>query len=427
MIAKSRRALVAVLLLAGAACEGSSNVGPTTTPTTPTGNGSLVQLELVSGTGQAGLPGVRLPGALVVRATRDGRPAESEEIRFRPSGGDLTRDVVVTGVDGLATVQWTLPAEHAFTSATVAAWATSRGRQDSLVFTARRATFADLDLVRMEGPGELRVMVYDARKFSMEQMFRTSGTDSAHLPNIASTELWDELVAFTPGKGPALITPRWTTGRDTVTVRFPDVVRLPMTIWVVKAPFDSTYQLVQRHIEGVRLSLEANAGIGLGDVRIVDATGFPAATEYQEGVVTCELASYNPIGRDEGRLNAYYLGEATISNTTIVPSASYCEDGMMEIYPLAWERWPTTLAHEVGHALLGGYHETLPDNLMHFRGYGYGLTQGQLYRAHFSESSILNNSIFKVYPEGQQRRCESRRPNQNPPDTCPPRDLVLEF
>ena len=424
MIATSRWAVLA-LLVAGAACEGSSSVGSTTSPTNATGTGSLVQVELVSGTGQAGLPGVRLPGLLVVRATRSGRPAEEEEIRFAPSAGDLDRDVVITGSDGLATVQWTLPPENTFTAASVTAWATSRGRQDAVVFTARRASMADLDLVRMEGSGRLNVMVYDARKFTLEQLVRSSGADSAHLPNFASTELWDELVAFTPGRAPVLVTPTWTPRRDTVTVRFPGVVRLPMTIWVVKAPFDSTYQLVQRHIEGVRLSLEANAGVGLGDVRIVDATGFPAAADYQADIIACELASYNPIGRDEGRLNAYYLGNATTKG--IVPSAAYCENGMMEIYPLAWDRWPTVLAHEIGHGMLGGYHETVPDNLMHFRGNGYGLTQGQLYRAHFSESSILNSSMFQVYPQAQQRRCDSPHPNRNPPDGCPPRDFVLEY
>ena len=81
----------------------------------------------------------------------------------------------------------------------------------------------------------------------------------------------------------------------------------------------------------------------------------------------------------------------------------------MEAYPLAWQRSNVLLAHEMGHGFMGGHHETVPDNIMHFRGEGRGLTPGQLFVAHYWDGSILN-TMFNGHPPSQRRPCVTLNP-----------------
>lgn len=412
----TQRSWWAVLAVAVAACGDGGGGG-----TGPDPQASPVRLEIVSGDGQAGFAGETLFRPLVVRATRDGQPVSSVAVTFSATEGELdgaaTRTTHVAGETGIT---WKLPADPSrIAGARVRVRLADGTSTDSVEFSARPFRADEADLVLSDGGRPVTLLAYDESAFQPTGFVRRDFADSAHV-QFADPARYDELVAFTPGRAPLLLAQPWTPRRDTVQLRFStEVIRMPITIWVVQPPFDSTARLVQRHLKGVADSWEAQAGIGLRDVRIVDATGFAGAPPFQHTLPTsaCNTTLYTAIGRDPGRLNAYYVGQPPTG------SAGYCGDGAMMIFPLAWEREPYTLAHEIGHGFLGGHHETIPDNVMHFQAAGTRFSPGQMFRAHYSETSILN-TMFNAHHPAQRRPCATSPVSATP--VCPPTSFVLD-
>jgi hypothetical protein len=415
MIQRSCCAMLA-LSLAAAACSGERGgdgggggpVDPTLDPP---------RLEMISGNGQPGLEGQQLAEPLIVRVWRYGLPLAGIQLTFTPSAGSMVSQTVATDRFGYAQAVWMLPTDAAaIAGARVAVRAA--GGTDSLVFTARRITQAEMDVVIAEDGLPVTLLVYDRGGWVPGGYERLDFSDSVHV-FFGNGFVRDEIAAFTPGRAPLLVPVDWTPGRDTVRLRVStEVIRMPMTIWVVQPPFDSTAILVQRHLKGVADSWEAQAGIGLRDVRIVDATQFAGAAAFQGTTPgPCDAAIKSVVGWDEGRLNAYYTGQPPLG------SAVYCNRGWMEIFPLAWERMPYTLAHEIGHGFLGLHHETIPDNVMHFRGDGTRFSHGQIFRAHYSNWSILN-TMFSAHPGSVQRFCAVSPSTAAP--VCPTTDFVLD-
>ena len=411
----SRRTMVLLACASLAACGGDGG-GGTTTPS------PQIVLQVVSGDQQAGVPGMPLPEPLVVKSTLGGAAAASVAIRFSATGGALDGAAVrTTDQQGLVEVHWTLPeTEDAIAAARVHARPASV-EGAAVTFSARRMRPDEQDLVLVPGGSPVRMLLYPSLGFSPASAFRATFTDSLRLPPFAAS--WNEVAVFAPGRAPVMTKVDWTSRRDTVRIEFPEMIRLPLTVWVVQPPFDSTMKLVNMHIEGVAQTWEALAGIGLGDIRIVDATGFPEAHRFQgTGIPNCSPGVELFIGRDAGRLNMYYLGSAAIGE--IIPSAAYCGGGWMESYPLAWQRSNVLLAHEMGHGFMGLHHETVPDNIMHFRGDGRGLTPGQRFVAHYWNQSILN-TMFNAHPAAQLRPCETLNP-PNAGGACLSTGFVLD-
>jgi hypothetical protein len=410
----SRWAVVA-MAAAAAACGGGDGGGGGPVDPGP----KPIILTMVSGNGQGGVPGELLTQPLVVRATRDGLPMPNVSIDFQATGGTVNLSVATTGGTGEAEVQWRLPADPAAVAgARVNARLTAEPASQPVAFSARTLRQDEMDLVVAPGGIPVKLVVYDRGAYSPTLFARRDFTDSTHV-FFGNPQLWEDVVAFTPGRAPLLLPGAWTPGRDTVRLQFlQEIIRIPLTIWVVQPPFDSTRILVQRHLDGVAASWEAQAGIGLRNVRIVDATGFPGAAEYQGALPSlgCSVG-IKTLGWDTGRLNAYYTGQPTQG------SAAHCGGGWMEIFPLAWERMGYTLAHEIGHAFLGGHHETLPNNVMHFQGNGATFTPGQMFRAHYWEGSALN-TMFNAYLPDQRRACAASPAAAD--QLCLPTNFVLD-
>ncbi|HEX6373299.1 MAG TPA: Ig-like domain-containing protein [Longimicrobium sp.] len=418
MASKAHFAAAALAVLAAACDGGGGGPGPVTPVETP------LRLEVVAGDAQGGIAGETLTGPLVVRVTRGGQPVGGSVVTFTASAGTVDPATRTTDFEGRADVRWTLPIEEAaLAGARVTARLGSGAAADSVVFTARRPRPDEMDLVTAPAGLSVRLLAYDAGAFMANGTARYTFTDSVQV-RFRDATLFDEFAAFAPGRAPLLVAPAWSTGRDTVRLAFSStVIRIPMTIWVVQPPFDSTAKLVSIHLQRVAEVWEPQGLIGLRDVRIVDATGFSEAARFQgENLTPCNAAEKELIGWDEGRINAYYIGQTRFEN--ILGSGTYCGEGWIEIPPLAWERPPfTTLAHEIGHGFLGGWHETSPENLMYFRGGAGKLNEGQLFRAHYSDSSLLN-TMFSAHPGPMRRPC-SRVPDASAP-VCPPTSMVLD-
>jgi hypothetical protein len=413
MIHISRSCALALTATMMTACGdgGGGGTGPEPQP-------SPIVLQVLHGNGQIGLPGNELFLPLMVRATRDGQPVRNVGVTFTATDGVVSHTSQETSFEGEAGVYWRLPMDESrVADARVSAKLSGVPGADSVVFSARVPRNDEMDLVVADAGGPVKLLIYDRGAFTLAGHERRDFTDSLRV--FRSPTHPEDFVAFTPGRAPLLVSPTWTAGRDTLRLQFAtEVIRMPITIWVVQPPFDSTAKLVQRHLKGVEDSWEAQAGIGLRDVRIVDATGFPDAKRFQDslpGVPCNDLPG--AIGVDAGRLNAYYVGQPVLG------SAAHCGGANMLVFPLAWERSPFILAHEIGHGFLGGHHETIPDNVMHFRGDGSRFSPGQMFRAHYSAASILN-SIFNAHPQSVRRSCDSNPVSGTP--LCPPTNFVLD-
>jgi hypothetical protein len=385
----------------------------------PGADQSPLRFDVLQGGAQVGTPGEYLDEPLVLRVTRDGQAVPGLAVQLRATAGMLDAVTVLTNAVGIGQTRWRMPTDAAaLLGARVVARTVDASHPDSAVFTARGPRADEMDLVVAEPGLPVRLLVYERDAFAAGRYQRADFTDSTRLytaPNMAR----NEIVAFAPGLAPLVVPIAWTGRPDTVRLRFSrEVIRVPLTIWVVQPPFDSTSKLAQTHLAGVRDSWEAQAGIGLRDVRIVDATGFALSRRFQgQTVPSCDPAIRTDVGTDAGRLNAYYTGQAPIG------SAAHCGEGWMQIFPLAWERSRFVLAHEIGHSFLGSHHETIPDNIMHFRGDGTTFSPGQMFRAHYWAGSSLN-TIFDAYPTSMRRLCSLAPVTANP--GCPPTSFVLD-
>jgi hypothetical protein len=411
----------AAVLVAGlAACgggDGGGGGGPTTPPVEP-----ARKLEVMSGNGQGGFGGGMLQGPLVVRVTRGGQAVPDVLVTFSATAGRMVPDHATTDADGIAQARWQMPEdEAAIPAARATAQLASGTAADSVMFSTRLARRDEMDLFTAPAGLPVRLVAYNAGDYRASEVVRHTFTDSM-LVRFRDYDMSDEIAAFAPGHAPVLVLPGWRARRDTMHLPFSsEVFRMPITIWVVQPPFDSTAKLVQMNVQAVAQVWEPQGRIGLRDVRIVDATGFPQAHRFQgDSLLPCNPEAKTAIGWDAGRLNAYYLGQTHFREFGVTPSGSYCGDAWIEILPLAWDRTRTILAHEIGHGFLGGDHESSPENLMFGRGGTGKLTEGQLFRAHYSRDSILN-TLFGAHPSTLWRTCHPT------PDALTPGCLPTSF
>lgn len=399
------------LAFAVAACSGGESP-PSSVPV------AALTLELASGDAQLAVAGQPLPAALVVRVVRGGAGEAGVRMRYAVSRGRLDSADQFTNTQGLARAWWTAPGDSSQLLAAQLRATIDNADGASVVFSVRQRRGNDLDLVIADVRDSVRFVTYRSGDFRNISYMTREFSDSAQV-YFSDTQSYNEIAAFAKNRAPVLARAGWTPGRDTIALRFqrPNI-ELPLTVWVIEPPFDSTMKLVRRHLEALRPTWELQAGIAFSDVRIVDATAFAGAARYQgPSVVACDADILTRVGRQADRINAYYIGQPAIG------SAAYCGEGWLQVFPLAWERSEVVLAHEIGHGFLGGHHETLPNNVMHFRGDGATFSAGQRFHAHFSARSMLN-SMFRRYPAEMQRQCEQSPASTRP--VCPPTNFVIE-
>ena len=385
-------------------------------------------IEIVSGDRQRGQLGHIVPLPLRVRVVGEqGLPLEGVTIRFliTAGGGSLHPAEDVTAYDGTAATRWTLGTDSA-AGHEVIAWI-SLLKGSPVTFTASLLDSADADVIRLENTaGYVTGVVIDGRTSvgSVNDYRATADGPVILVEPFEPSPERNELVAFTPGRPPVIVSPvPWTAGRDTVTVTFPDPIRISATVWIVKGPFVAQRDTALRDAQAT-LEIWDREGVGIefDEFEIIDATGYPDARTYHDHSSWqrfCQSGIETGIGKVSGRINVYYVGR--IPNVGGVACVTFI--GM----PSSHRPW--TLAHEFGHLfglghvyLSGGFDES---NLM--RGDGTfvapltlpaTLTEGQVFRIHFDDRSALH-TIYKARSAGEATRCPGLL------DTCPLLDLQL--
>ena len=242
----------------------------------------------------------------------------------------------------------------------------------------------------------------------------------------------DHVIAFTRMRPPVSEPCEWTGDKDERTIAFPDVISLPVTVWIVKGPFDDVLgaegEVVQegQRKRALRAIMTTNAiffmermGVLLCCPEIVDATATTFQVE-EEGVTTTILcadyyadmssplmsnSTHNirlDVGQRPGRINIYYVDTVLLGAEGFTPGGGYVYNYATDCVVLGRVAADHLLAHELGHSfdlahvddklIVAGVQWFDSDNIMFSatptRLY---LSEGQVFRAHFDENSTINS------------------------------------
>lgn len=389
MSRRAHRWGVLILTTLAAACDAGGGTGPDVN--------APVSLQITLGDAQQGLPGETLPIPLTVKVTRaDGSPAVGVPVRFTAASGSLEVVMATTTDKGVAFAWWTLP-ESGGGALEVLAEAAGL---NPVRFTAGPLPPDQTELLYTREPEAVNLLLYDAfTQGGYAEGFRARFADSLPVRPFHTPAMYNEVFAFSPGKAPQVSRVAWSSRRDSVQVGFPLNAVVPVTIWIVKAPFEPLAAQSRLLVDSAT-SVWSRGGIGF-EARIVDATGHAAAGDFQGDVEPCAAGLPNRIGADPGRLNVYYVGGIYFPQFEVRGQGVYCGD---DVIALAANntRSPWLLGHEIGHAF--GLGHEVEGNLMHGMGLGRHVTAGQIFRAHFDRASTITR-LLQIHAREQVRDC----------------------
>jgi hypothetical protein len=290
--------------LIAAACGSEPTVPPI--PDSP----KATTVRVLSGAGQATLPGLWLPASLIIQVLdQEGLPFPSAPIALNPSGdGETVQDTPVSGIDGRVTVTWRLGKYLGPQTVEV----TVGGIPEAVSVMAQAVPMAPVDLVRVTGapPDLYGLLGSGTTPFGNVNDYRRTSSltesDAGDFHALSGSGR-SELVFFTRGAPPRLILDPWTDGPDVIEASFADPLVVPITVWIMEVPFDETLERFMRdadYTEGVY----ADEGLGIVfDLEVVDAT----TTENIEGFMTFDCskstATEQTVGHHDDRLNLYYV------------------------------------------------------------------------------------------------------------------------
>jgi hypothetical protein len=196
--------------------------------------------------------------------------------------------------------------------------------------------------------------------------------------------------------------------QDKVSVTLGNLLRAPVTVWVLRGPFAQTQTRVANDLARAnQLYNTMNCGIGFQTTAINNATADPDAGGLANAACSEAAMLRSRIGFTAGQLNAYYLTDPGArgwwcgGNTIIIGASADNE----------------SLSHEFGHAFSLGHSNTLPNmpstNLMRTGGTGRNnITEGQCFRSNVNATSTLNTNSVRV---GLTRTC----PDATSSNICP--------
>jgi hypothetical protein len=238
----------------------------------------------------------------------------------------------------------------------------------------------------------------------------TMATDSM---NVGPRDGTGEVIAFGADRPVAVQAASFSTSLadQTVTVPFAPLIDMPVTIWVLAAPFATQQQAALTLWQTAQgLFAAERLGVRLDALEIVDATGNPNATSWSAfacGANNANVAALQAaIGARADRINVYLVN--LVDGSTSRGNACIVGGGFVAIAAGAGS---DLLAHELGHDLaLEHIDDRTADfdatNIMHSASnVRQFLTEGQLFRAHVRQNSALN-LVYGSRPGMPVRNCD---------------------
>lgn len=274
-------------------------------------------------------------------------------------------------------------------------------------------------------PGE-ESGVFITDSFSTDASGAGAYHSAAPTINVGARAGGGEVVAFSKYRPTALVTPvSWLTwfGDQTVDVQYRDQIRVPITYWVVRGPFNQQRTLaLNSATTTASIYWNERTGLGLTDIEVVDATGDSDGATY--AAFTCGTNNANmtglqrDIGARQGRINVYFVDTVDGVNSR----GQACQIGGNFI-ALGRSVGTELLAHELGHNFAlehinngattqMGFDQT---NIMHDASNSRAfVTEAQTFRAHLRPASAVN-AVLGARPGQPTRDCQ----HGDATHTCP--------
>lgn len=346
-----------------------------------------MSLVVVQGVGQIGVEGRLLSRPVAVRL-RDaaGNPAVGKWVRFTivEGGGEALDDASVTGPGGLVDTPWRL----GMAGPQRMRVAVDGGGVEVVVeATAVRVEDADVVVIRGTGGGVRGVLLLQETPEGLEILREEAGPDTILLlPPMDAPGV--KVLVFPSAHRPLQVSPDWTPGPDTVVLSPEAPLPVPLRVSVrhgdfasVKKAMEDALELTERHWRSSGL------GLVLGGVTWEDTVEPGAVVDVRSGGCQTRVG--------DGAIHVTVVGTVDGSN-----GGYACPEGYVYIAS-SGVSYPYLMAHELGHTFSLIH---TPAGLMNPRTPGAGLSDGEIYRAHFNPISVLNHAMG-AQPEEERRNC----------------------
>jgi hypothetical protein len=238
----------------------------------------------------------------------------------------------------------------------------------------------------------------------------TSSTNSVNVGHLSAAATSNEVIAFSNFRPVAVLSPAaWTILPDDLALSFADQIMIPVTIWMVKGPYNTNH-LSNLCLDVVGIWNAERMGVGFSSCDFRDATTNPSASMFVNFNCTKKTMLETMIGKVANRINVYVVDTVDVDGYANT-NGDAC--GTNDFVAIGSRGGGALLAHELGHNFslthidsagvnFPGFDET---NIMHsYSTQRQYFTEGQLFRAHLTADSAVN-SIYMARPSQLTRLC----------------------
>lgn len=208
----------------------------------------------------------------------------------------------------------------------------------------------------------------------------------------------NEAIAFGEDRAPQRSAMAWTSGSDDFTMSLGNRISIPVTVWIVQGPFaEQRDHAIEACIRTSAIWDAERVGIRFNQFEIRDATTDPDITDAILNSTGGDGRNWddfsNDIGFISGRINVYWINTVEGSTTT-----GWSDFGGRIV--MGRNTGDELLSHELGHALSLRHPSSCGSPSTNFDGTNVMwpcsnsrefLSEGQVFRAHFNNSSSINN------------------------------------
>jgi len=224
-----------------------------------------------------------------------------------------------------------------------------------------------------------------------------------------------EVATFTTHRPVALLTPvDWNNGDATLNLK--QEITVPVTIWIVKGPYQSQSVLAFDAAVYTNNVWESERMGLFMTITLNDATNNSKASQYYNFTCSQQSAIEQDVGKTQGQLNIYFVDQVDRGGGSYAQSnGNACAIGS-DFAALGSAIGTDLMSHETGHDFGLTHTDALPSNLVSFfdstnvmwssssnRQY---FTEGQSFRAHLTSNSAIN-SVYNDRPGQTTRDCQA--------------------